>query len=153
MKQIRRYVVGTDESGRSHTQYDNAAPAGMVIGKTGATGLLWTTQEMPADNAGAQDRAGGPFYPFPKSNGTIFSYLVLPPESEIDPQLNPGMHRTKTLDYGVVLEGQVWFTTEQDAFLMQAGDTIVCRGARHYWSNRSDQPCVIIFVVVDAQPL
>ncbi len=150
MRQIRRYVVGVGQDGKSCTQYDNCAPVSMAVGQSGAVGPLWFTNEMPVDNAGEQDRALGPFHPFPVPNGTVFSYALMPPESEIDPKMNPGMHTTRSLDYGIVVEGEVWFKTEKDEFLAKAGDTVICRGARHMWVNRTDQPCLVFFFVVDA---
>lgn len=183
MKHIRRCVIGTGADGQSYTQFDDYAPVGMVLGKTGANGPLWVTTEMPVKNAGDDDRALGPFHPMPGAHGTVFSFLMFPPESEMDqetlaktsralgagergagaayhlrqpgvrkPRL-PGMHRTKTLDYGVILEGEVWLLTDTDEVVLKAGDTFVCRGANHTWRNRTDELCVAVLVTIDAEPL
>lgn len=183
MKHIRRCVIGTGADGQSYTQFDDYAPVGMVLGKTGANGPLWVTKEMPVRNAGDDDRALGPFHPMPGPHGTVFSFLMFPPESEMDqetlaktsralgagehgagaayhlrqpgvrkPRL-PGMHRTKTLDYGVILEGEVWLLTDTDEVVLKPGDTFVCRGANHTWRNRTDELCVAVLVTIDAEPL
>ena len=66
---------------------------------------------------------------------------------------HPGMHKTNTLDYSVILEGEIWLLSDTDEVLLKAGDTVVCRGANHHWNNRATAPCVTIFVLVAASPL
>ncbi|QBD79816.1 cupin domain-containing protein [Ktedonosporobacter rubrisoli] len=171
MSQIRRCVIGTGADGQSYTQFDNDAPVGMKLGKTGAVGLLWATQEMPIKNTGNDDPALGPFQPLPGPGGTTFVFAMFPPESEMgiledmkasarksgveasfeNPQKHPGMHKTKTLDYCVILEGEVWLLTDKDEILLKAGDTVVCRGANHHWNNRTTVPCVAIVVSISAE--
>lgn len=63
------------------------------------------------------------------------------------------MHRTTTLDYNIILEGEIWLLTDTDEVLLKAGDTVVCRGANHHWQNRANVPCVSLFVLLDALPL
>jgi hypothetical protein len=86
MREIRRVVVGTDADGQSHIQFDSPAPIRKVLGKTGGAGSLWTTREMPVKNVGYVDRALAPFHPMPEPHGTVFSFLAIPPESELDRQ-------------------------------------------------------------------
>ncbi len=174
MKQIRCCVIGTGTDGQSYAQFDRDAPVGMTVGKTGAVGLLWKTSEMPVNTSGDEDQANVPFQPMPSPGGTVFVFSIFPPESEIGSEAlaqdmkaagaqyeanftnherHPGMHRTNTLDYGIILEGEIWLLTDTDEVLLKAGDTVVCRGANHHWQNRANVPCVSIFVLIDALPL
>jgi quercetin dioxygenase-like cupin family protein len=176
MRHIRRCVIGTGGDGQSYTQFDRIAPVGMTLGKTGAVGLLWATRQIPIKNTGNDDPTLGPFQPLPGPGGTIFAFVMFPPEQEIgaqtlaqnmrargselgvavhfaNPHKHPGMHQTNTLDYSVILEGEVWLLTDKDEMLLKAGDTVICRGANHHWNNRTDVPCVALVVSIDAEPL
>jgi mannose-6-phosphate isomerase-like protein (cupin superfamily) len=66
---------------------------------------------------------------------------------------HPGMHRTHTLDYCVVLSGEIYVVLDEGEVLLRAGDCLVQRGTRHAWSNRTEEPCIIAFVLVAAMPL
>jgi hypothetical protein len=70
---------------------------------------------------------------------------------KLEPQ-DPGMHRTETVDYGVVVSGEIWLELDDGAAVhMQQGDCVVQNGTRHAWRNRSDRPCVMAFVLVGAR--
>jgi hypothetical protein len=175
MRQIRRCVIGTGTDGQSYTQFDHDAPIGMTLGQTGAVGLLWKTSEMPVNNTGDEDQANVPFQPMPGPSETVFVFSIFPPESEIGSEAlaqdmkaaggtqyegnfanrerHPGMHKTNTLDYSIILEGEIWLLTDTDEVLLKAGDTVVCRGANHHWQNRATVPCTSIFVIINAQAL
>jgi len=64
---------------------------------------------------------------------------------------HPLMHKTKTIDYAVVLSGEIWMVMDDSEVLVKAGDTIIQRGTNHAWSNRSDAPCVVAFVLIDGE--
>ena len=66
---------------------------------------------------------------------------------------HPGMHRTDTVDYAVVVSGEIWAVMDEGETLLRAGDCLVQRGTSHAWSNRSDRPCRVAFVLVSARPL
>jgi quercetin dioxygenase-like cupin family protein len=61
------------------------------------------------------------------------------------------MHKTKTIDYAIVLSGEIYMVLDESEVLVKAGDTIIQRGTNHAWSNRSDQPCVVAFVLIDGE--
>ena len=63
----------------------------------------------------------------------------------------PMMHRTASLDYAVILEGEVWAVIDGGETLMKKGDVLIQRGTIHAWSNRSDKPCTILFVLSNAK--
>ena len=62
---------------------------------------------------------------------------------------HPLMHRTETVDYALCLAGEIYLVLDDSEVLIKAGDTVVQRGTNHAWSNRSDQPCRMMFVLVD----
>ena len=62
------------------------------------------------------------------------------------------MHATRTLDYAIILSGEIWLVTDTAEIQVRAGDVIVQQGVRHAWANRSDAPCLVAFVMVDALP-
>jgi uncharacterized cupin superfamily protein len=61
------------------------------------------------------------------------------------------MHRTETIDYGIVLEGEIWLVLDDSEVLAKAGDVIVQRGTDHAWANRSDKVCRVAFILVDGK--
>jgi quercetin dioxygenase-like cupin family protein len=64
---------------------------------------------------------------------------------------HPGMHKTDTIDYCVVLSGEIWAVLDESEVLLRAGDVLVQRGTNHAWSNRTGEPCVIAFVLIAAK--
>jgi hypothetical protein len=66
---------------------------------------------------------------------------------------HPGFHRTSSLDYVIVLSGEIYALMEEGEVLLRTGDVLVQRGTNHAWSNRSDEPAYLAFVLIDAQPL
>ena len=64
---------------------------------------------------------------------------------------HPGMHRTETVDYAIVLEGEIWAVMDKGESLMKAGDVLVQRGTNHAWANRSGKTARICFVLMDGK--
>lgn len=131
----RRVVTGIDAEGRSCIAIDDAART-----------VIWSTRELPADNGGAADTGGGRFR-FPTS-GAEFVFSDFPPGGGGSP-----MHATNTLDFLVVLSGEVTFITETGETLLRTGDVLVDRGVMHAWRNDGDQPCRIVNVLCPAHPV
>jgi quercetin dioxygenase-like cupin family protein len=69
-----------------------------------------------------------------------------------DASRHPGMHKTDTVDYAIVLSGEIWALMDEGETLLKAGDCLVQRGTNHAWSNRSNQPCLVAFILISAQP-
>jgi quercetin dioxygenase-like cupin family protein len=67
-----------------------------------------------------------------------------------DASRHPGMHKTGTVDYAIVLSGEIYAVMDKGETLLRAGDTLVQRGTNHAWSNRSETPCLVAFVLVSA---
>ena len=115
------------------------------VGRPGATGLnVWTTEGFPADNDGADDaglRKVGTTLP----NGTIFRIL------EFAPGLAPRNHRTDSIDYIVVISGEIDMELDDTVVHLRAGDVMVQRGTIHNWVNRGTAPCVLAVILIAAK--
>ncbi len=133
MNSLRRVITGLDTQGRSCVLIDG--PSSQVI---------WSTDETLADNNSTEDAGGGTFR-FP-SRGTLFFYTDFPPG------VDAPMHATDTIDYVVVVSGEIVFITETGETLLRAGDVLVDRGIMHGWRNDSDKPCRIMFAFSPAHP-
>jgi quercetin dioxygenase-like cupin family protein len=66
---------------------------------------------------------------------------------------HPGMHKTATVDYAIVLSGEIYAVMDEGETRLRAGDTLVQRGTNHAWSNRSETPCLVAFILVSASPV
>jgi quercetin dioxygenase-like cupin family protein len=130
----RRVITGLDAQGRSGILVDG--PSNMVI---------WSADDSPANNSGTADAGGGDFR-LPTS-GTLFVFSDFPP-GRVSP-----MHATDTIDYIVVVLGEVVFITETGETLLRAGDVLVDRGIMQAWRNDSDKPCRIMIVLCPAHPV
>lgn len=174
-QQIRRVVTGHDEQGRATIFIDDHASNATEI--KGWPGLwvteLWVTGEMPVDNMGRTDQGARPMRHDPTPNGTIFRVVEFPPESTLkgidakaafehlgsqnkptatDSAKHPSMHKTKSIDYLVVISGEMWMVMEKGEVLLKTGDCVVQRGTNHAWVNKSDRPCLLAAILIDAKP-
>ena len=150
---VRRYVVGSDPTGQSYTQFSGyvSASAAPVPGGI-LSGALWATHQMPVDNSGSADEgasgSGSPVGPAsPGHDGTSFGFIYYPAGQ---PGTKPIIHRTATTDYWVILEGEATLVTDKDEINLRAGDTVVVRGAHHGWSYPPERPFLAISVSLDA---
>lgn len=141
MAQVRRIVTGHDAEGQAVFLIDEAVEEEFL----GAQ--VWSTAQLPADNSAEPDatlRQEGIAAP----NGTVIRVLTIAPGHR-----SP-MHRTQTLDYGVVLEGEIQLELDAGATrTARAGDVVVQRGTIHAWENVSGRPCRIAFILIAAEPL
>ena len=69
-----------------------------------------------------------------------------------DSAKHPTMHKTNSIDYLVVISGEMWMVMEEGEVLLKAGDCIVQRGTNHAWKNKGDKPCLLAAVLIDADP-
>jgi quercetin dioxygenase-like cupin family protein len=140
----RRVVTGHDASGKSVVLSDGPTPKSLDIG-TAAFHEIWITDAMPvpipATEAETTDR---PVRVPPPANGVMVRYTEMAPGAE-----SP-MHRTETLDVGVVLEGETWLLLDDGSETrVGPGDSVVQRGTMHQWQNRSEAPVRMVFVLID----
>jgi len=175
-RKVRRVVTGHDAAGKSVFIID--APTPHVFQRTKGSAIvheLWETAATPADNRGSADAiARGHRLPPPK-NGSVLRVIEYPPDAERLAALaqenahpddsgraeatdrnNPrhaGFHKTATIDYAIVLSGEIYAMMDEGEVLLKAGDVLVQRGTNHAWSNRTGENAVVAFVLIDAAPL
>jgi len=141
----RRVVTGHDQRGRSVVVADGPAPTRHEV--PGATfHELWNTTAAPAPITPREPRepTERPVVVPPDPNGTIVRIVDLAPRSR-----SP-MHRTETIDYGLVLEGEVTLVLDDGSeTLLRAGDVVIQRGTDHAWVNPTDEGARMLFVLVD----
>ena len=173
LKPIRRIVTGHNAKGQSVIVSDGPSPHVLTLPGRGDFALtnLWVTESAPAKNEGTADAAARPVVLEPPANGTIFRVVEFPPEKSagafdrkaafasmgadhaMDPDAarHPGMHKTATVDYAIVLSGEIYALMDEGERLMKAGDVLIQRGTNHAWANRSDRTARIAFVLIDGE--
>jgi quercetin dioxygenase-like cupin family protein len=144
--QFRRVVTGHDTDGRAVVTIDETSE--VALRETGFGGrVFWTTEGFPVDNGGDAD-AGARQVPIALPNGTIFRVVVFGPGNQ------GRRHRTETIDYAVVISGEIDMELDGDTVVhLRAGDVLVQRGTVHNWLNRGTEPCAIAFILIDARPV
>jgi quercetin dioxygenase-like cupin family protein len=145
--QVRRVVTGHDAAGRAIVQIDEVSQNLRSARPKATACVIWTSEGFPIDNAGAADeglRETGTTH----ENGTVFRIL------ELEPGNTPRVHRTDSLDYAVIMRGEIDMELETGELThLRAGDVVVQRGTVHNWINRGTEPCVIAFVLIAAKPV
>src|SRR3954464_9475990 len=142
----RRIVTGHDASGKSVVLSDGPNPKTLDIG-TAAFHELWITDATPAPiEASEPEPTDRPVRTPPPANGVMVRFTEMAPGAE-----SP-MHRTESLDVGVVLSGETWLLLDDGSETrVGVGDAVVQRGTNHAWANRGDVPVRMVFVMVDAR--
>ena len=163
---IRRVVTGHDADGKSVVVFDDVHDYKRRV-------QIWTTEGSPADNSGeVADAALRETRLEAPPQGSLFWMVELPPSRELAPGAaaetaerlaaegavtrrdgRPGMHTTRTIDYMVVLDGEVTLLLDEGEVTLHKYDTVVQRGTAHHWENRGTEPARLAFVLLDAQPL
>jgi naringenin degradation protein FdeH len=173
---VRRVVTGHDDEGKAVVIFDGETPN--VVRPENRPGVainnLWWVTEAPARLAGNAETTDREIGLLPPPRGSVFRVIEFPPEagwidkidraaakasfaglgaagvadaSETPP--HPLMHRTETIDYAIILSGEIHMVLDHSEVALKAGDTVVQRGTNHAWSNRSDRPCRIAFILID----
>ncbi len=171
----RRIVTANDSHGRSYIAEDGPAPAVQTMpGREGyRNNNLWRTVGSPAQ-VDAADSSLEHRGVLPPAGGTVLRVIDIPPEAK-DPEerrrqteavfaamfadarhnaadaRHPGMHVTATIDYAIVLLGELVAIMDEGETLLRAGDVLIQRGTNHAWANRSDSIARIAFILIDAQ--
>jgi len=175
----RRIVTGHDANGKAIIQEDGLPPRAEKIGGDIGPWFyeVWNTTETPAiidANSGEPDEAN--IILAPPKNGTRIRVLDIPPDGDnfenlsaeeagaLFSEIGAGeasvhakgtntkhaiMHKTETVDYGIVLDGEIVLIMDEGETLCRTGDIIIQRGTNHAWANRSDKTCRIAFILVD----
>ena len=144
--QIRRVVTGHDDQGRAKVLIDEQVK-NVISSRPGAnSSVIWSSEGFPVSNDGDND-------PSPKDihttidNGTVFRVV------SFGPGVSPRNHRTDSIDYAVVISGEIDMELDVGVVHLKAGDVLVQRGTIHNWVNKGTVPCVIAFTLVAAKPV
>ena len=179
LKPVRRVVTGHNEAERAIIYSDAPPTRVQVIGGNGPTfHEIWNTRETPAhiDRDGGEPPEDQLILAPPR-HGTRIRVLDIPPETKefaaIDAATarkhfaeigaaeasthggaqgrHPYMHRTETIDYGIVLDGEITLIVDEGETTVRAGDIVIQRGTNHGWANRSGRNCRIAFILIDGR--
>lgn len=144
--QVRRVITGHDASGKATVMIDEIASR-ITSSRPGANAAsIWTTDTLPANNDGDSDgatRKTGTTLP----GGSVFRVV------EFAPGVSARNHRTDSIDYAVVMSGEIDMDLDGTVAHLKVGDVVVQRGTIHNWINTGKEPCVIAFVLIDAKPV
>ena len=169
---IRRVVTGLDANNKAIVLFDSRLTLGP--GPYGITALnLWITDSYPAGFSFQDDPATKPIGISPPDSGTKFRVVEFPPldaatEAKMEPNFlqksvgnrsptrgqpvrHPLMHRTRSVDYAVVLSGEIEMKLDDSVVHLKPGDVVIQQATNHAWINRGTQPCRILFVLMDAK--
>lgn len=144
--QLRRVVTSHDANGRAIVKIDEIAQNSPAARPGRSACVVWTTEKFPVENTGDED-GGRRQVGTTLNNGTVFRVV------EFAPGVAPRVHRTDSIDYAVVMSGEIDMEMDESVVHLKAGDVLVQRGTIHNWVNRSSEPCVIAFVLIDAKPV
>jgi mannose-6-phosphate isomerase-like protein (cupin superfamily) len=172
---IRRVVTGKDSTGRAVAMIDARAATVHERSETGITNtILWVTDCPPVDLSERADAADRKVGVVPPPGGTIFKVIEFAPQKDLKSDYetrrrifrglglapegefrgnppDPGMHRTKTIDYVLILSGEIDMLLDDSEIHLKAGDVVVQRGTNHAWVNRENEPCKVAFILIDAK--
>ena len=173
---IHRVVTGHDEKGKAIVSWQGSLPT--VVEIAAVPGMVfhevWATDGSPAPVNNGIDPTLMPLRLLPPNSGTRVRFVDFPPErpdalvrgsqnsKDAFAQIgdvaalslkadspHPLMHRTETVDYGIVIEGEITLVLDDSEVLLRPGSVVVQRGTNHAWANRSGRPCRMLFVLVD----
>jgi hypothetical protein len=169
---IRRIVTGHDDQGRSCIIEDGTSPAVRLVPERPGYRVtnLWRTVGSPAD-INASDSIVAHQGVAPPDNGTVIRIIDIPPEAldaderkrqaaatfsklfadadhHLEDKRHPGMHITESVDYAIILAGELTAILDTDETVMHTGDVLIQRGTNHAWANRSGKMARVLFVLV-----
>jgi len=177
----RRIVTGHDKNGRSIVLHDGIATNTVSNPASPNRGLtnFWRTEQTPASNEGNVDPMAGPAQGLlPPRSGSVFRFFQIAPEKEeahmtaeqkearmraafaqmgaahnrVDTHKHSSMHKTETVDYIILLKGEVTLLLDEGEVPMKPFDVVVQRGTNHGWVNYGDEPALLVAVLIDAVP-
>lgn len=174
---FKRVVTGHDEQGRAVAAVQGATPNSFALSAVPGTVFheIWSTSATPALIDNGTDPTDRPLVLSPPASGSLIRVVDIPPDS-IQNQLSEEqaaaafaeigqahagtgnansrhklMHRTETLDYGIVTEGEVWLVLDDSEVRLQRGDIVIQRGTNHAWSNRTESMARMVFILLDGR--
>jgi quercetin dioxygenase-like cupin family protein len=143
---VRRVVTGHDASGRAVVKIDDVAKNSVSRREGASSTLIWSTDSLPVVNDGDDD-LGQRKLGTTLENGTVFRVV------RYEPGVAPRRHRTDSVDYAVVMSGEIDMELDGETVTLKAGDVLVQRGTIHNWVNRSNDVAIVAFVLIAANPV
>jgi hypothetical protein len=169
----RRVVTGHDANGKAVILRDEVPPVEVRARTGGRSQSMWYTAETPAEPVTRDDPTSKITGTNPPLTGTTFRILEIPAESSYPPRTeadadehrrntgvevgplgkgrHPGMHRTHSIDYALILDGEIDMLLDDSEVHLKAGDVLIQNGTNHAWANRSNGPCTIAFILIGAE--
>ena len=164
----RRIVTGIDSEGRSFFQEDGETPGYLDLGAF-IDEEIWIDDPGAAETEYVDPASAEKFDLVPPQGGSRARHFTFMPDKgqSYDPEViskaaqrfntgeamdpeNPGMHTTATIDYGIVLSGNITLELDEGSRKLGPGDIVVQRATAHAWRNYSDQPCTMLFVLISS---
>lgn len=170
---ITRVVTGHDDSGKAVITEQGPAPAQYPIAAVPGMHFqeIWNTSALPVALDNGADPTQRPLRLAPMPSGGLIRVVDIPPDSiqnqasddaiaatlaavgapanEVGGSRHKLMHRTQTLDYGILVQGELWLMLDEQEVRLTPGDVVVQRGTRHAWSNRTEEMARIVFILHD----
>ena len=144
--QIRRVVTGHDDQGRSKVLIDETVN-NVISSRPGAqSSVIWSSKGFPVSNDGDLDPSHQDIATT-IDNGTVFRIVYY------GPGVAPRNHRTDSIDYAVVISGEIDMELDVGSVHLKAGDVVVQRGTIHNWVNKGKEPCIIAFSLIASKPV
>ena len=170
--EVRRVVTGIDAGNKAGVLFDGKLS--LNPGKSGNPAAnIWMTNSLPPGFSFKDDSAARPLGLSPPDNGTVIRVVEFPPldpaaEAKMDPDFmmkvvgdhaparglpvkHPLMHRTRTIDYAIIMSGEIDMMLDNETVHVKAGDVVIQQATNHAWINRGKEPCRIIFVLMDSK--
>jgi quercetin dioxygenase-like cupin family protein len=147
---VRRVVTGHDAGGTAKVILDQPATNAKFPAPGVISTMIWCTDRAPADislGEDIEDTGARILGTAPPPRGSRFAVIDFPPGNQAR------MHRTETIDYVIVMEGEIEMDMDDSTIKLKAGDVMVQRGTNHAWANRGDRRARVAFVLIDAAPL
>lgn len=175
---IHRVVTGHDDEGRAIVVSDGALPSVNRLSSIPGTVFheVWSTQGMPVVLGNTPDPTLGALMLPPPKNGTRMRFVDIPPDTEdflkhgaarmkdafnaigdesastVGPSSpHPLMHRTESIDYGILISGEIVLVLDTDEVVLKPGSVVIQRGTNHAWANRTSEMARMLFVLIDGQ--
>ena len=169
--EVRRVVTALDASGKAVALFDGKVQLTSFRSPNPAS-EMWVTDKSPSDYSSSEDRAKTRVGLTPPKGGTIFRIVdFVPTTKKVDqmdintmmkvagadapkkglPPRHPMMHRTRSLDYAIIMSGEIDMMLDDSVVHLKAGDVVVQQATNHAWINRSKKPCRVAFILMDAQ--
>jgi len=143
--EVRRVVTGHDENGKAIIVTDEIATNVKSLRPGGQSTVVWASDKMPPDLRGDKDISHD-------VKSTIFENGTVCRIAQFDPGIERRMHRTASLDYAIILEGEIDMELDDGKSVhLKQGDVAIQRGTNHCWVNNGTAPCTLAFILIHAE--